>query len=141
MTTRWENTTENPPPGVVRPAIAVPPGDPYRRIRNLAARISDSVDERPLMMVTPARRRGRWRWSGFGTRTWRGLGYLLLGVPSTVLAWVVAVVVAVVMSVTVVGAAVTPVLLAPVRAAAGLERLRCAMVLGGTPARPYRPAP
>ena len=96
------------------------------------------------MILTGTRRRGGRRWSGFSVHTWSELGYLLLGVPSTVLGWVVAVVVvvvAVVMSLTVVGAAVTPALLVLVRVAAGLERWRCAMVLSRAPARPYRPAP
>ena len=96
------------------------------------------------MVVAPSRRRDRLRWTGFGVHTWRDISYLLLGVPSTVLGWAVAFVVvltAVVMSLTVVGAAVIPVLLVLVRVVAGLERLRCVLVLSAAPTRPYRPAP
>jgi signal transduction histidine kinase len=76
----------------------------------------------------------------FGTRTWRGLAYLLVGLPVTAAVWalaVAAIVTGVLASVTVVGVAVVPLLLRMIRAAAALERRRCALV-GRAPAGPPR---
>ncbi|HEY2668930.1 MAG TPA: sensor domain-containing protein [Rugosimonospora sp.] len=84
---------------------------------------------------------GRWLWGAFGSRTWRGLGYLLLGLPAAALAWAVALftlISGILLSVTVVGVAVTPLLLVLVRATAGLERHRAGLVAPTAPNRPYR---
>jgi signal transduction histidine kinase len=94
------------------------------------------------MVATVVPRRGGWLWGAFGGRSWRGLGYLALGLPVTGLAWATALFVAAgatLLSVTVVGVMVVPVLLWLVRAAAGLERYRCALVAPAAPASPYRP--
>jgi signal transduction histidine kinase len=91
--------------------------------------------------ATVVRRRGGWLRGAFGVRCWRGLGYLLLGLPVTAVAWSVAVFVVIagtVLSLTVVGVLVAPLLLILVRAVAGLERRRCALILAAAPARPYR---
>lgn len=92
------------------------------------------------MAVTGSVRRvgrllGAWR-----GRTWRGLGYLLLGLPAGAVglaAAIVAVVGSAVLSVTVVGVLVVPLLLGLVRAAAGLERRRCA-IMRPAPGAPYQ---
>lgn len=94
------------------------------------------------MAVTVARRRAVWLRGALGARCWRGLGYLLLGLPVTAVAWAVAVLVVIagtVLSLTVIGVLVAPVLLILVRGVAGLERRRCALILTAAPVRPYRP--
>jgi signal transduction histidine kinase len=77
----------------------------------------------------------------FGWRCWRGLGYLLVGVAVTGLGWIVAVftvVAGALLSLTVAGVRGVPGLLALLRAAAALERRRCALVLTSAPPSPYR---
>lgn len=78
------------------------------------------------------RSRGGWLASAFGARCWRGLGYLLLGIPVTAMAWAVAlaaVISGVLASATVVGVAVVPPLLTLVKSTASVERRRCALLL------------
>jgi signal transduction histidine kinase len=94
------------------------------------------------MDAVTGKSRGVWLHGAFGARTLCCLGYLLSGVPTTSLAWLVALVAVVggaLLSVTVIGILAAPLLLMPVRAAAGLERWRCGLVLPTRPASPYRP--
>ena len=92
------------------------------------------------MTVMDHRSRGRWLVGAFGARCWRGLGYLLLGLPVTVVAWAVALAAVIggaLASATVVGVVVVPPLLMLVRATATAERRRCALMLAA-PAAPPR---
>jgi signal transduction histidine kinase len=92
------------------------------------------------MSVMDHRRRGGWLVGAFGARCWRGLGYLLLGLPVTVVAWAVAVAAVIggaLASATVVGVVMVPPLLMLVRAIASGERRRCALMLAA-PAAPPR---
>ncbi len=85
------------------------------------------------------RRHGGWLAGALGARCWRGLGYLLLGLPVTAVAWAVAlasVVGGTLASATVVGVTVIPPLLTLIRATASVERRRCALMLAAPAAPP-----
>jgi signal transduction histidine kinase len=78
---------------------------------------------------------GSWR-----ALTWRGLGYLLLGLPVTAFAVTIAlltVLAGTALSMTVVGVTVVPMLLNLTRAAAWLERRRCALLRQVAPPQRY----
>jgi signal transduction histidine kinase len=92
------------------------------------------------MTVMDHRSPGGWLPGAFGTRCWRGLGYLLLGLPVTAVVWAVAlasVIAGALASVTVVGVLVVPALFSLVHVTASAERRRCALMLTA-PATPPR---
>jgi signal transduction histidine kinase len=82
----------------------------------------------------------RWLTGALGTASWRGLGYLLLGIPTSGAAFAVAltaVIAGSLLGITYVGLVAAPVLIGLVRAVASVERRRCALVLPAAPATPY----
>jgi signal transduction histidine kinase len=98
------------------------------------------VPRRRVMAVRMSVRTVDWLLGAWRSRSWRGLGYLLLGLPAGALALaasVLAVAGGAVLSVTVVGVLIVPMLLGLVRATAGLERRRCA-IMRPAPLPPYQ---
>jgi len=91
------------------------------------------------MTGTDERSRVGWLTGAFGARCWRGLGYLLLGLPVTAVAWAVAlasIIGGTLASLTVVGVLVVPALFSLVHATASVERRRCALMLAAPAASP-----
>jgi signal transduction histidine kinase len=86
-----------------------------------------------------------WRrvlFSAVDAASWRGLGYLSLGLLTGTVAlalWITAVTVGLTFAVLVVGLPVALVCFVTIRAAADMERWRAAVVFGEPIARPYRP--
>ncbi|TMC06018.1 MAG: hypothetical protein E6J41_20355, partial [Chloroflexi bacterium] len=80
--------------------------------------------------------------SAVDAASWRGLGYLSLGLLTGTVAvalWITAVAVGLTFAVLVVGLPVALACFATIRAAADIERWRAAIVLGEPVGRPYRP--
>ena len=91
------------------------------------------------MTGTDERSRVGWFTGAFGARCWRGLGYLLLGLPVTAVVWAVAlasIIGGTLASLTVVGVLVVPALFSLVHVAASVERRRCALMLAAPAASP-----
>ena len=91
------------------------------------------------MTGTGERSRVGWLTGAFGARCWRGLGYLLLGLPVTAVVWAVAlasIIGGTLASVTVVGVLAVPALFSLVHVATSVERHRCGLMLAASAASP-----